>query len=577
MVTAQAARAPEAIAVTSGSKALTYGELDLWATSIARYLNSLGVGPDMLIGICLDRSIEMLAAALGVLKAGGAYVPLDPAYPCERLQFILRDAEPVVVLTNGGAATLRPGKWKTVIIGDIGMEGRSSAEEAFSPPASLDDLAYVIYTSGSTGTPKGVEITHRGLSNLVSWHRVAFDVRPTDRASHLASVGFDAAVWEIWPYLCAGASVHVTGDSERSDPARLRDWLTEQQITISFIPTALTERIISLEWPAATALRYLLTGADTLQHYAPPGLPFTLVNNYGPTECTVVATAGAVAVAQNGDLLPPIGRPIANTEVYILRDRSEQVPPGEPGEICISGPGVARGYHNRPDLTAQKFIQHPFQPDSGRRVYCTGDRGRYLPDGQIAFLGRTDDQIKIRGYRIEPAEITAALNAHPAIRESAVIAREDASGEKRLIAYLVSNAGAQIRSSDVREFLQMRLPEYMIPAIFVSLDALPANANGKVDRASLPGPTDANTLRGESRPASPAVEATVSRLVTRLVGLPQVGPHDNFFLLGGHSLLAAQLAAGLRKALSVELPLHSIFRYPTVAELSAEVERLKSK
>jgi amino acid adenylation domain-containing protein len=578
MVNAQADRVPEALAVRDGCNALTYRELNDWATCIANHLRLLGVGPEVLVGIYLERSAEMVAAALGVLKAGGVYVPLDTTHPRERLHCILQDSDPMVVLTNTCVAkSLPPGKWKTLIVGDFPTNGGSSSEDVFDCPAKPDNLAYVIYTSGSTGAPKGVELLHRGLSNLVIWHQLAFQVSLSDRASHLASLIFDASVWEIWPYLCAGASIHVTDDRVRNDPVRLRDWLIEQQITIAFVPTPLAERIISLEWPPTVPLRYLLTGGDRLQNYPGQNLPFALVNNYGPTECTVVATSGLVSASRTAEILPPIGRPIANTEVYILNDsRERQVGPGESGEICIAGLGVARGYRNRPDLTAQNFISHPFAPNAADRLYCTGDRGRYLPDGQIEFLGRTDDQIKIRGCRIETAEITASLNAHPSIRESTVIARENGSGERELVAYLVLDAGMQLSSNALRTFLESRVPHYAIPDIFIRLDALPTNANGKIDRMALPDPSVSNMLHDESRPASPAIERAVSSIVTKLLSGKQVGRDDNFFLLGGHSLLAAQLVTAVNNAFSIELPLLSIFRCPTVAELSAEVQRLKA-
>src|SRR5207248_877016 len=295
-----------------------------------------------------------------------------------------------------------------------------------NPPAttfSSAHLAYVIYTSGSTGQPKGVEITHASLLNLIAWHRTEFAVTPTDRASHLASVGFDAAVWEVWPYLTAGASLHLPDANTRVSPEQLRDWLVKEQITISFLPTALAEHVMALEWPTQTALRFLLTGADTLHRYPTSSLPFELVNNYGPTECTVVATSGRVRPEIDAKGLPTIGRPIANTSIYILDENLREVSPGAEGELCIGGVGVARGYLNRDELTSEKFIADRFSLERGAKLYRTGDLARYLDNGEIAYLGRVDEQIKILAYRIEPAEVERVLNRHSAIKSSVVVAR----------------------------------------------------------------------------------------------------------------------------------------------------------
>ena len=572
-VAAQAALKPPALAVSTGGRCLSRRALDTRANRLAWHVRSLGVGRDVLVGLCLPRSLELVVGALGILKAGGAYVPLDPGYPPERLAYMLENAQaPVLVTTASLGQRLPAGPWNVVNIEAPQIE----KHPADAPPAGITpaDLAYVIYTSGSTGRPKGVEITHRGLANLVSWHLQAFSVSSADRASHLAGLGFDAAVWELWPYLAAGASIHLADEITRGSAELLRDWLLGENITMSFVPTPLAERLLALEWPAATALRVLLTGGDTLRRYPPATLPFVVVNNYGPTECSVVATSGVVEPQKRPGALPSIGSAIANTQVYLLDEQQHPVAPGAAGEIYIGGAGVARGYHNRPDLTAEKFIPDPFGAEPDSRLYKTGDVGRRRPDGQIDFLGRMDDQIKIRGYRIEPNEIVSALNRHPDIRESLVVAREDTPGDRALVAYVVVETAAATPTS-LRDGLRTCLPEYMVPAAFVRIDSFPLTPHGKIDRAALPAPDAGNTLKDDaSDEPRTRTERQVAQILAGLLGLKEVGPNDNFFLLGGHSLLGAQLIARLRNAFGVELALRSLFEAPTVAALSAEIDRL---
>ncbi|OLE50109.1 MAG: hypothetical protein AUI36_19690 [Cyanobacteria bacterium 13_1_40CM_2_61_4] len=558
--------------MVAADRVLTYKELNTRANHLAHELRALGVGPEVVVGLCVKSSPEMVVGALAILKAGGAYLPLDPAYPCDRLAFTLSNARcPLLVTASCAGDRLAAGVERVVT---LDLDGPQSS----TPPATdfrADNLAYVIYTSGSTGQPKGVEITHASLLNLVFWHRRSFQVTPADRATQFAAVGFDAAVWELWPYLTAGASVYLPDEAIRNEPEALRDWLLSQGITITFVPTPMAERMMALHWPAKVPLRLMLTGADTLHSYPSPKLPFLLVNNYGPTECAVVATSGPVLPEEHSDRLPTIGRPIDNAQIYILDEQSRQVPIGTPGELHIGGAGLARGYVNRPELTAAKFIANPFSAEPGARLYKTGDLARYLPDGQIAFLGRIDDQLKIRGFRIEPGEIVTVLNEHPDVLESLVIARDIARDDKRLVAYLVPAPGSQPTHSALENFLRTRLPEYMVPAIFVRLDALPLNPNGKVDKNALPAPTPANTVRDDGfvAPRTP-LEERVMGIVAPLLGLEQVSVEDNFFLVGGHSLLVTQLIARIRDTFGVELRLRSLFDAPTVAELSAEVERL---
>ena len=576
LVSAQATIRPDAIAAVHGKALLTYKELDERSDQLARRLQSAGVGPDVVVGIYLNRSLAMMVAALAVMKAGGAYLPLDPNYPIERLTFMLNDAQAPVLLTAECLRNALPGRPEEILTLD--PEGRCNGHApARRMIAGAEDgnLAYVIYTSGSSGQPKGVEITHRGLSNLVSWHRRAFAVSTADRASQLAALSFDAAVWEIWPYLAAGARLHLADAVPVNEPTAVRDWLLSEGITIGFLPTPLAEQIMRLDWPARSSLRVLLTGADTLHHYPPRKLPFVLVNNYGPTECAVVATSGTVLPDERPDRLPSIGRPIDDVQVFIVDEHIQQVPAGESGEICIGGPGVARGYRNRPDLTEEKFVRNPFGVDQDGFLYKTGDLGRYLADGQIEFLGRVDEQVKIRGFRIEPAEIVKVLDEHPGVRASMVVARELVSGDKQLIAYFVPAGKALPTHTELRNAIASRLPEYMVPGIFVRLEALPLNSSGKVDRAALPPPSADNTLRDDTfiAPRNP-IEERVASMLAPLLGLDKVSIEDNFFLLGGHSLLGTQLIARVRDAFGVELSLRTLFDAPTIGRLSAEVEKL---
>lgn len=575
MVAARAQASPNAPAVVCNGATVSFGELDQRANQLANRLLELGVGRETVVALCLDRSADSVICSLAVLKAGGAYLPLDPAYPIDRLAFMLNDSQPRVLITkNDLASEFSDGPWAVIDI-DSDREIDRCSTTAPSVEISNDQLAYVIYTSGSTGQPKGVEVTIENLLNLISWHQEEFSVRANDRASHLASVGFDAAVWEVWPYLTAGASLHLPDEATRLAPESLRDWLVANQITISFVPTALAEPLMQMDWPANTALRFLLTGADTLHRYPQNGLPFEVVNNYGPTECTVVSTSGRVSSVNETNGLPTIGRPIINSQVYILDQNLHEVAPGTAGELYIGGANVARGYRNRPDLTSEKFIRNRFSAEVGARLYRTGDLARYLPNGEIAYLGRVDEQIKILGYRIEPSEIEAAIDRHPAIASSVVVARGSSCAEKRLTAYITMRNGSTPSTAELREFLKTSLPDYMLPSLFAKLERLPLTANGKVDRAALPEPTIENTLRDEDfiAPRSP-VEARLAKILCSLLNLSEVSVNDNFFLLGGHSLLGTQLIAKIRSAFGVDMALRTLFDAPSIAELSSEIERL---
>jgi amino acid adenylation domain-containing protein len=578
LISHQARENPGHIALDGSSMRLTYGELEDRANQLAHRLKELGASANTVVAVCLRRSPLAALASLAIMKAGAAYLPIDLNYPRERLSFILSDSRaPIVISESAVAGKLPEGNWQLLLLDRENLAVRTPAALEANEVCP-DHLAYVIYTSGSTGTPKGVEITHANLLNLVCWYQKAFAVTPDDRATQLTSFGFDAAVAELWPHLAAGASLLFTPEEVRSSPELLRDWLVDQEINIAFVPTALAERLITLDWPIITRLRLLLTGADTLHHYPRPGLPFALINNYGPTECTVMATSGRVVTLEAADAeqRPSIGRPIDGAEIYIVDGSLNPVPRGEIGELCIGGAGVGRGYVNSPELTAKKFVPDPFINNPSARLYRTGDRARWLPDGQIEYIGRVDNLIKVQGYRIEPNEIISVLDRHPAILASAVVSRQDGMEHPRLVSYIVLD-GAQVRPTvtELRELLRSRLPAYMMPAIFVVMPDLPMNSNGKLDRDALPAPDVANVLPDENYVAPRTVlEEKLSALVANLLGVAKVGVNDNLFLIGGHSLFGTQLIARMRDNFGVELPLRSVFESPTPALLAQEIERL---
>jgi amino acid adenylation domain-containing protein len=586
-VASHAAVSPNRLAVADGTAHLSWAELEGQANRLAAHLREAGAVPETCVGLFLDRSVQFVVAALAVLKTGAAYLPLDSSAPANRAAFILGDAAAPLLLTHRGKAReLAAGPWKA-----IDLDGPDAARIAARPAAPVHvepapgSLAYVIYTSGSTGRPKGVEITHANLSNLIAWHQAAFGVTAADRASVVAGLGFDAAVWEIWPHLAAGASLHVADEITRRSPQALRDWLVAERITIAFVPTVLAEQLLHASWPKETALRTLLTGADTLRRRPAAHLPFVFVNNYGPTECTVVATSGTVAPGADADGTPSIGRPIANATALVLDEDLRPTPPGEVGELCLAGALVSRGYRNNPELTASRFVT--CTPVGGRplRVYRTGDRARLLPGGEIAFLGRLDEQVKIRGCRVELGEVVACLDRCPGIEACAVTVRD--AGDPHLVAYVVAAPRARLTATGLRAFLAPRLPDYMVPAHFVAVAALPVTANGKLDKSALPAPTADNTLplRGpdEVQRAAPAggpgegPRQKIGALVASLLERDSVGAEENFFLAGGHSMLGAQLVARIMDLFGVKLTLRQLFNAPTVAGLSALVARLGPK
>ena len=571
-IRAAARSRPDAVAVADAHGGLTFSTLDALANGLAHRLRAAGVGPGVPVGLCHDRSAIGVVGALAVLKAGGAYVGLDPSHPVARLEHTLDHVGAPVLLAQGTVrAALRPGPRLVV---DLDAEPIDARDE---PPDDLvgeADVAYVIYTSGSTGAPKGVAVSHANLLSLIDWHCRVFAVDASDRASLVASPAFDASVWETWPALCAGASLHVPRPEIVTAPARLREWLVATRITIAFVPTPLAELLLAADWPDGGALRFMLTGGDVLHHGPPASTPFTLVNNYGVAEATVVSTSGVVAPAEAGtaqSARPGIGRPIDGTHLAVLGPDGRPVPAGEPGELCIGGAGVAIGYVGRPELTAECFVRDPsVSGDAGARMYRTGDLARVTPEGEYEFLGRADEQVQVRGQRVELEEIAAALREHATVAGGVVVARERVPGDVQLVAYVVPARDHTVDRTELRAHLASRLPPYMVPTVFVAIDGLPFTTNGKIDRAALPCPD--RVVRPEDRGRT-AVERAVGALLEELLELDAVGRSDNFFELGGHSLMAAQLVARLEEQFDIEVELLAVFDNPTAAGIAAVLER----
>jgi amino acid adenylation domain-containing protein len=495
LVAAVAETSPDATALSHGSVSITYAELDMRSNQLASFLRSLGVGPDAPVAICLERSFDYAIATLAVWKAGGAYLPLDPESSAEYREFIIQDAQVQVLITHS-AVDFRDGFSKARYVVDLDSSaGLIAREQTVCPIPNLkrDNLACISYTSDSMGEPIGIEVTHGNLLNLIFWHRRTFAVTAADRASHLAGPACDAAMWELWPYLTAGATVALTDERARTSPVMLRDWLVAHEITMAFVPAMLAEPMLAAQWSPNCNLRFLLAGAETLHRYPASDLPFTVINNYGPSECTVVATSGAVTPAGSDRTLPPIGASIANTQIYLLDEKQRRVPNGAVGEIYIGGTGVARGYRNRPALTAEKFLPNPFVTSvtevnqaQDARMFRTGDLGCQLPDGRIAFRGRVENHAEIRGHRIDLDEITSVLQRHPRVDSCAVAVIEGAVREQCLVAYVVPDNGTPaLRTSELREFLAHRLPSFMVPALFTTVSELPLDSNGRLDRAAL--------------------------------------------------------------------------------------------
>ncbi|MGM3306997.1 amino acid adenylation domain-containing protein [Anabaena sp. WFMT] len=569
---AQVAQTPDAVAVVFGDQYLTYRQLNQRANQLGQYLQKLGVVPETIVGICVERSLEMIVALLGILKAGGAYLPLDPAYPQERLAFMLSDSQIPILLTTQNLVTRLPDYSGQIISLDANWEKISQySDENPISGVTTKNLAYLIYTSGSTGNPKGVLVNHEGLVNLTQDKIRTCRVKPDSRVLQFFSFSFDASIPEIVIALGSGAALHLATPEELQPGMPLMRLLREQAIThITILPSALA----ALTPEDLPALQMVLVGGEApsvemIEQWSKGRL---FINAYGPTETTVNAS---MVECGNGGQISPTIRPAANKQLYILDSQHQLVPVGVVGEVYIGGVGLARGYLNLPEKTAEAFISNPFNHQPGSRLYKTGDLGCYLKDGNIKLLGRVDHQVKIRGFRIELGEVEVLLSQHPAVRETVVVV-QDHLGEKRLVAYVVPESETIPTTSDLRRFIEKTLPKYMVPAVFVILPGLPLNPNGKVDRRALPVP---ETIRPELdavyvAPRTP-IESILAEIFAQVLRVKQVGVDDDFFELGGHSLLATQLIARLFKAFQVELTVIDLFEVPTVAGLAERIENIQ--
>lgn len=571
---AQAGQTPEAVAVVFENSQLTYGELNRRANQLAHHLQGLGVGPDTLVGVYMERSLEMVLALYGILKAGGAYVPLDPEYPADRIAFMLRDARAPVLLTQARLVGDLPAPDARIICLDSDWE--TIAQETADKPvnaAKAGNLAYVIYTSGSTGRPKGVMNTHRGICNRLLWMQDAYGLKEADRVLQKTPFSFDVSVWEFfWP-LMVGARLVVARPGGHRDSSYIVKTVVDQEITtIHFVPSMLQLFLEDQDVRRCRSLKRVICSGEALPYELQQRfferLDAELHNLYGPTEAAVDVSYWQCRPEGDARKVVPIGRPVANTRLYILDRDGQPAPIGVAGELHIGGVQVARGYLKRAELTGEKFIPDPFASDPEARLYKTGDLARYRPDGNIEFLGRLDFQVKLRGFRIELGEIEAVLSQHPAIREAVVLAREDVPGDKRLVAYIVPRAGPVLRIDDLREYLQARLPEYMVPAAFVELASLPLTPNGKLDRKNLPAPKwEGQSSQVYSAPKD-ELEKAIARIWQDLLRVDRVGLDDSFFDLGGHSLLIIQSWRRLSAVTDRELTITDMFRFPTVRSLA---------
>ncbi|HEU5130974.1 MAG TPA: amino acid adenylation domain-containing protein, partial [Pyrinomonadaceae bacterium] len=552
LISAQVARTPNNVAVIFENEELTYAELDRRADKLARDLVRRGVGPDVAVAICMERSIELVVALVAVLKAGGAYVPLDPGYPQERLQFMIEDAQPAVVLNE---EFFRKGVTTDDTDQSCGLK----------PDLDSSNLAYVIYTSGSTGKPKGAMNTHAGIVNRLRWMQEHYRLGETDCVLQKTPFSFDVSVWEFfWP-LITGARLVLGKPGGHQDPNYLAQLIARAKVTtMHFVPSMLQAFLATADVSQCASLKRVICSGEALSYEVQQRFHETmggeLHNLYGPTEASVDVTYWACERDGQRQTVP-IGKPIANTEIYILDTNSQPVPAGVAGELMIGGVGLGRGYLKRPDLTAERFQPHPFSTTPGARLYRTGDLARYDATGEIEYLGRLDQQVKVRGFRIELGEIESALTAHSGVRECVVTAREVAPGDIRLIAYIVSVSETPT-AEVLREYLKQRLPDYMLPSFFVGLAELPHLPNGKIDRRSLPAPLQPESTREFVAPRN-EIESELAKIWTAVLRVERIGVYDNFFELGGHSLLATQVISRIRDDLKIELPLRYMFEYPT--------------
>jgi amino acid adenylation domain-containing protein/non-ribosomal peptide synthase protein (TIGR01720 family) len=561
----QAHQHPQTIAVMADSKKICYGNLNKRANRIAHALLKRDINLESRVGVLLTRGIDWLATVLGILKAGAVYVPIDPEYPVQRINYIAEDARlDLLIVDNDWQYKLDERKYSILWLADLKVI--SNVMPAKPPAIHIlpENLAYIIYTSGSSGQPKGVAVSHHALENLVNWHLQAYQVTATDRASLVAGLGFDASVWELWPYLCAGASVVIADDKTRLSPLVLMDWLQIQAITIGFIPTPLAEQLLSYQWPKTSCLRYLLTGGDRL-HSSQHNGSFILANNYGPTENTVVST---VAFLKATDSVPLIGRPILNTEIFILDKCMNLVAKGVAGELYLAGESLARGYIHQPGLTAERFIPHPFSSGKAARLYRTGDCVQLNDDNQLVFLGRIDTQIQFRGMRIEPNEVETALKQYSGITQAVVCVWGEDQGNPQLVAYFSTADNIKIDLTKLRSFLQKRIPLPMLPTLFMPLETFSLTAHGKIDRNSLPSPkTTLLPTRGHVVPKN-KTEQVLCEIWQRLLNHQQISVQDDFFSLGGDSIICMQMLNNA-EAQGIVLSIQQVFEQPTIEALAS--------
>lgn len=567
---AQAARTPDAIAIACEKEVLTYAQMNVRANRIAHWLREHGVGPEKLVGLCVERSLDAVTALLGILKAGGAYVPLDPAFPERRLAQILEDSQPEVIVAQPAVKQMASSFAKHTLLTDTPMLTSPNGENPHSGVQS-HNLAYVIFTTGSTGRPKGVQIEHHSLVNLLRSMVREPGFTPDDILLAVTTFSFDIAGLEIFLPLIMGGRVVIASNDVVLDGRALGHLLKASRATVMQGTPITWRMMVESGWLGFEGLKILCGGDTMTPNLAGELIPrcSTLWNLYGPTETTIWSTVSRVRSAESRI---PIGRPIANTEIYIVDSQLREVPVGATGELLIGGDGLARGYLNHPELTAERFIKNPFSQDKAARLYKTGDLCRRLPDGTIECLGRNDSQVKIRGYRIELGDVEAALESHPRVAYAATKVVEGPGQEKSLVGYVV---GAGVEMQELRTHLAQRLPEYMLPSTYVKLPELPLTPNRKVDRNALPIPDYRNTPAGDDYVSHrTSLERKLAESVAELLGLERVGANDNFFQIGGHSLFCTQLIARIQSNFGVELSARTVFESPTVALLALEIEPL---
>jgi amino acid adenylation domain-containing protein len=575
LVETQVKLTPDAVAIVFEEQQLTYAELDCQANQVANYLIDVGVKPATFVGICVERSLQMVVGLLGILKTGAAYVPIDPNYPVDRIEYMLADAQIEVLLTQQPLIPHLPTQVNQLVCLDTDG-ARIAQAETTAPVVQItpESIAYVIYTSGSTGKPKGVEVLHRGVVNFLTSMQHQPGIVATDILLSVTTLSFDIAVLEIFLPITVGASVLLLSREDAMDGRKLATTIDMAGVTIMQATPSTWRLLLEAEWAGSKQLKILAGGEAISRELAAQLLAKSAAvwNMYGPTETTIWSTVEQIITA---DQPISIGRPIANTEIYILDTQLQPVPIGITGDLYIGGVGLARGYWQRPDLTGDKFISHPFSTAPNARIYQTGDLARYLPNGKIECLGRADFQVKLRGFRIELGEIEALLGQHPTIAQAIAMIREDLPGDHRLVAYVVPTAQANttLSSSELRQFLQQKLPDYFIPAVIVTINALPLTPNGKIDRKALPAPDFSNFQLQTSfiAPQTPT-EISLAAIWSQVLRIEQVGIGDDFFELGGHSILAIQVISRARQAFAIDLPLQSLFEQPTIAGLASRID-----